>query len=120
MLIASNINYLTPSRAIAISYLRLPENLAYANNKFFNPQREVIRNTELFSDIYYKIRRTSSWVKGYANSVKNDNVLKRFHDTICLKNNRYEISLPWVRDWKHLKVNYKIAETQLVCLVKRM
>lgn len=75
--------------------------------------------TQLFSDFYY-IRRSSSWFKGCANSVKNDNVLERFHDTMCFENFRYEISLLWITDWKHLANNYKIVETQLVCLVNRM
>ncbi|KFM70398.1 hypothetical protein X975_13511, partial [Stegodyphus mimosarum] len=43
-----------------------------------------------------------------------------FNETVCFKDGRYEVGLPWKRNWEELKDNYDVAKNRLATLVKRI
>ncbi|GBN77955.1 hypothetical protein AVEN_69417-1 [Araneus ventricosus] len=48
-----------------------------------------------------------------------DQSLEIFEKTVCYKDNRYEVELPWKRDWHELNDNYSVAKKRLDSLVRR-
>ncbi|GBM78035.1 hypothetical protein AVEN_34881-1, partial [Araneus ventricosus] len=48
-----------------------------------------------------------------------DQSLETFEKTVRYKNNRYEVELPWKRDWHELNDNYSVAKKRLDLLVWR-
>ncbi|GBO07644.1 hypothetical protein AVEN_141048-1 [Araneus ventricosus] len=50
---------------------------------------------------------------------EEDNASEIFKDTLCFKNDRYEVSLPWKRDWKELKDNFNVAKRRFSHLLKK-
>ncbi|GBM38004.1 hypothetical protein AVEN_141993-1 [Araneus ventricosus] len=50
---------------------------------------------------------------------KVDQSLETFEKTVRYKNNRYEVELPWKRDWHELNDNYSVAKKRLDSLVRR-
>ncbi|XP_035210023.1 uncharacterized protein LOC118184463 [Stegodyphus dumicola] len=51
---------------------------------------------------------------------KEEKALEIFNKTVCFKAGRYEVTLPWKRDWRELADNYRVSENRLKALAKRM
>lgn len=87
------------------------------NNKTF--KCNLMQNeTELDLKCFWDLEELG--IKDDPNSVKNEKIVENFNETVRFTNNRYEINLPWIRDWRQLQDNYKIAEMRLMGLIKRM
>lgn len=50
---------------------------------------------------------------------ESDRALELFEKTVRFKNNRYEVSLPWKKDWGDLNDNYAVAKKRLNSLTRR-
>ncbi|CAL1285198.1 unnamed protein product [Larinioides sclopetarius] len=50
---------------------------------------------------------------------EEDNALDIFKETVRFKDDRYEVSLPWKKDWKELNDNFNIAKRRFSYLFKK-
>ncbi|KFM56510.1 hypothetical protein X975_03930, partial [Stegodyphus mimosarum] len=75
-------------------------------------------NSESELKMFFELESLGSKDDPYCH--EEDKALEIFNETVCFKAGRYEVTLPWKRDWSELADNYRVAENRLKALVKRM
>ena len=90
-------------------------------SKQINYHRGLVNNLEDLDNQLTKFWDLESLgIKGIELKNEDDKALEMFNETVCFKNGRYEISLPWKRNWEELADNYELAKNRLSNLVKRI
>nr|XP_042897354.1 uncharacterized protein LOC122269252 [Parasteatoda tepidariorum] len=77
-------------------------------------------NTELEKSISRFWELESIGINDENENIDENEALKNFNDTVSFKNKRYEVTLPWKRNWQELDDNFNIAKKRLDSLIKRM
>ncbi|GBO31399.1 hypothetical protein AVEN_65523-1 [Araneus ventricosus] len=99
-----------PIDSLQIPKEHLPLNIKLADPYFYRPGKiDVLLGAEL----------ESIGIKDDPSYNEVDQSLETFEKTVRHKNNRYEVELPWKRDWHELNDNYSVAKKKLDLLVRR-
>ncbi|GBM21634.1 hypothetical protein AVEN_208132-1 [Araneus ventricosus] len=77
----------------------------------------AIDQSEVYLKKFWELE--SIGIKYEPKCTEEDNALEIFKETVCFKNDRYEVSLPWKRDWKELKDNFNVAKRRFSHLLKK-
>ncbi|GBL97459.1 hypothetical protein AVEN_162925-1 [Araneus ventricosus] len=104
------ISSMIPIDSLQIPKEHLPLNIKLADPYFYRPGKiDVLLGAEL----------ESIGIKDDPSCNEVDQSLEIFEKTVCYKDNRYEVELPWKRDWHELNDNYSVAKKRLDSLVRR-
>ncbi|GBN72501.1 hypothetical protein AVEN_229870-1 [Araneus ventricosus] len=98
-----------PIDSLQIPKEHLPSNIKLADPYFYQPGKMDVLGAEL----------ESIGIKDDPSYNEVDQSLETFEKTVRYKDNRYEVELPWKRDWHELNDNYSVAEKRLHSLVRR-
>ncbi|GBN62327.1 hypothetical protein AVEN_172279-1 [Araneus ventricosus] len=80
---------------------------------------KLLEDSDIGNDIKKFWQLESIGIKDDPSYNEVDQTSETYEKTVCYKDNRYEVELPWKRDWHELNDNYSVAEKRLHSLVRR-